>query len=158
MTPKTIYEAETVGATYRATKESNGEDIKIVLKEIRKKVLVSGMFRPFKEKTFYEIKTTKNNITFCNPIFGLRWPVFSCNKDKAFIEISRQSNPTEELEYNSGVKKYLQSSSSNRTVAWLNLHGKRLSLAYYGMDIPFVEKKFLDLLSKEVGIQIRELK
>jgi hypothetical protein len=163
---KEIYKTETRGKIYNATLEKDGKNGKITLKATQKKITPGGVIYPLayltsKEKIFYEITFDESKITFCRPIFGLRWPVFSASKENAIIEIPKQISPFEELEQHSWTRKYFTGSNSNFTPAWLKLNGIRHSLAYYGVStrlMAITEKEFLYKISKETGIKINELR
>lgn len=146
---------------YRASKEETNHRKKIVLKEIRKKVFLSGIFRPLGERTLYEITVDGNIIGMVSTIFNFRLPLCSADRANTFIEIPKQLTWLDKAEYPGFARSLLTDADNSITRAWLNLGGKRKYLGYFGINAIGTRggspKEFLQVLSGELGVPIRDL-
>ena len=149
---KIIFEKVTAKGKYQAIKEESDNYKKIVMRFLKKN----------KSKTIWEIKLLNDKINIVAPFLGIKWPSFSAERSKTFIEIPKQLNEIKRLSYPQFMRKFLTDSSSNTTLAWLNLNGHKKNLSYFGQPGPgyyggVVHKELLKILSEELGIKLRQI-
>jgi len=150
--PKIIFEKKTVEGNYQAIKDES---------DVSKKIIMQFL-KGDKPRIIWEIKLLNNKISLVAPFLGIKWPIFSAEKSKTFIEIPKQLTEIEKLNYPEYMRGFLTDSNSNTTPANLNLNGKRKNLSYFGRYIVNVgrcittHKEFLKVLSEELGIKIKQ--
>jgi hypothetical protein len=147
-----IFEKEVSEGKYQAIRSEHDS-----VKEISMVFLRKG-----KSKIFWDIQLSGNEIKIVAPFLGIRWPTFSGRKSETYIEIPKQLDFIETQSYPDFLKKFLTSSESGTILAWINLNGKRKNLGYFGQPGPGVyglvtQKEMLKILSKELGIEIRQM-
>src|SRR3989338_6720407 len=151
MTQKTIFERQVLNGKYQAV-----EEVQKGIKKVTMNLLKNG-----KIKIIWEIELSDSRIKIVVPFLSLRWFTFSAEKSKTFIEIPKQLNEIEKLDYPKFVRRFLTDANSNTTQAWLNLDGRRRNIGYFGNVGPGQEygrvkhKQLLKVLSDELNLQIK---
>lgn len=149
---KIIFEKKVVNGKYEVVKDEDKNFKEITMYFSKKN----------KSKIIWQIEFSNNNIKIVAPFLGIKWLSYSADKKDTFIEIPKQLNESERLSYPFYMQKFLTDSKSSTTSAWLNLNGKRKNLGYFGQIHPIagggrvVHKEFLEILSKELGIKIKQ--